>query len=80
MTPMLLHLRCFITAAYTEEPKLDKLLVCSITAHIVLAEALVNRSKRGARCYAAQSYYTTKLILLNQYNPAGACAIAHTSC
>ena len=44
MTPMLLHVRCFITAACAEEPKLDKLLVFSITSHFVLAEALVIRS------------------------------------
>jgi len=41
---MLQHVWCFITAACAEEPKLDKVLVFSITSHFVLAEALVFRS------------------------------------
>ena len=60
VTPMLLHVRCLITAAVAEEPKPDKLLVFSTTAHFVLAEALVIRFKRGAPCYAAQLYCTTQ--------------------
>lgn len=44
MTPMPMHVWCFITAACAEEPKLDKLLVFSTTSHFVLAEALVFRS------------------------------------
>ncbi len=66
MTPMLLHVRCFITAACAEEPKLDKLLVFSITSHFVLAEALVIRSAAEfavmLRSYTAHHNFITESI------------------